>query len=346
MSVSLDEVPAWGATIAFVVAAAVVWALGVRLTRVLDVLAERTGLGRALVGMLLLGGITSLPELANVIGASTTGEPALAINNLLGSAAINVFLLAAVDAVIGRNAVTSVQAQPATLMMCVLSMLVLVLTAAAIVTGDAAVLGIGMSSITISLASILFFALAAGYDRRASWRVPRARSRATGPAELWSHRRLAGLWSEIAALAVAIFLAGLTLSLSGEIIAERSGLGAGVVGFLLIGVATSLPELSTVTTALRLKQYELAFGQVLGTNFVNLALFLIADLVFRGGLVINELGRFEVILALLGAVLTGVFLVGLLERRDPRIMRMGYDSLAVILIFIGVSVFLVVTRPT
>ena len=110
-------------------------------------------------------------------------------------------------------------------------------------------------------------------------------------------------------------------------------------------MATSLPELSTITTALKLKQYELAFGQILGTNFVNLALFVVADLAFDGGPVVGELGRFEALLALLGAVLTGVFLVGLLERRDPRIMRMGYDSLAVIILFIAATILLVVIRP-
>lgn len=343
MPVSLELVPNAGIWISFALAAAVVWMLGARLTRALDALATQTGIGRPLIGMLLLGGITSLPELANVIGASTAGKPGLAINNLLGSAAINMFLLAAVDAVIGRKAVTAVQAQPSTLMMCVLTMVVLILAAAAIIVGDVAVLGVGIWSVTITASSILFFAMASSYDGRASWKVRPNGSPRKPDSPSKVDRTVTQLSIEIVALAVAIFLAGYTLSLTGELIAERSGWGVGVVGFLLIGVATSLPELSTITTALRLKQYELAFGQVLGTNFVNLALFVVADLAFRGGPVVDELGRFEIILALLGSVLTGVFLVGLLERRDPRIMRMGYDSLAVILIFIGTSALLVLT---
>jgi cation:H+ antiporter len=106
-----------------------------------------------------------------------------------------------------------------------------------------------------------------------------------------------------------------------------------MVGFGLIGVATSMPELSSIVTALRIRRYEMAFGQVLGTNFINLALILVADVFFRGGPVINELGRFEILSALLGAILTGIFMVGLLEQRNPRMMRMGYDSLAVIVLF-------------
>lgn len=344
MQISLDSYPAVLVWAGFIVAAVVVWVVGVRLTRVLDRLAEQTGVGRTLIGMLLLGGITSLPELANTIGASSAGQPRLAVNNLLGSAAINVFLLAAVDAVIGRKAVTAVQAQPATLMMCVLTMLLLILTAAAIITGDTPVLGVGLWSVVISLASIAFFGLASSYDSRAPWRVREQTGHSGASEEGDAEGSVPGLALQAAGLAAAIFVAGYTLSLTGEAIAERSGWGVGVVGFLLIGLATSLPELSTITTALRLRQYELAFGQVLGTNFINIALLVVADLTFAGGPVIAELGRFEVILALLGALLTGVFLVGLLERRDPRIMRMGYDSLAVIILFAGASLFLVLTR--
>ncbi|HEX7061196.1 MAG TPA: hypothetical protein VF200_04450 [Woeseiaceae bacterium] len=53
-----------------------------------------------------------------------------------------------------------------------------------------------------------------------------------------------------------------------------------------------------------------------------------------------SIGAFEAVSALLGAMLTGVFLVGLLERRNPTIMRMGSDSLAVMLLFAGGVVIL------
>jgi cation:H+ antiporter len=79
--------------------------------------------------MLLLGSITSLPEIANVTTSSWTGNPSLAINNLLGSASINVLLLAIADSFIGRDALTSLVAQPATLMQATLSMIVMALVA-------------------------------------------------------------------------------------------------------------------------------------------------------------------------------------------------------------------------
>lgn len=329
----LQGMPVWLNGLVFLFAGAVVWIAGTRLTRTLDAVSAKTGLGQAFVGMLLLGGITSLPEVANVIAASAGGVPQLAINNLLGSAAINILLLAAVDAVIGRDAVTSTVADPATMMMCTLCMLVLGTVAMAVTTGDVQVFGIGLWPIVICILSIGFFGLSVSYGRRAPWVVKDRPAETHAEPEAAAESSLGRLLVATAIAGAVIFVAGYTLSEAGDAIARQTGLGAGLVGFVLIGMATSMPELSTITTALRLRRYEMAFGQVLGTNFVNLSLFLLADLVFRGGPVVNELGRFEIVSALLGLVLIGIFLVGLLERRNPTFLRMGYDSLAVIVLF-------------
>lgn len=329
--------PLWLNALLFAAAGIVVWIGGTRLTVQVDRISAATGVGQAFAGMLFLGGVTSLPEVANVITYSAIGNPALAVNNLLGSAAINVFLLAVGDAFLGRDALTSVVAKPSTLMMSVLCMLVLVAVAAAITTGDVLVGTMGAWGVAIGAISVGAFWLAAGYGGRAPWGVvedgepPLDTEEGTAPDRPPLSRTVA----KAAVAAIVIFLAGYTLSQTGDALAEQTGIGSGMVGFALIGLATSLPELSTIVAAVRLGRYEMAFGQVLGTNFVNLSLVVLADAVFTGGPVIDELGRFEILSALLGATLIGVFLIGLLERRDATIARMGYDSFAVIVLFFG-----------
>jgi cation:H+ antiporter len=98
------------------VSAAVVWIAGTRLSYFADAIAVIAGMGRAFAGFLLLGGVTSLPELATTATAALSGNAALALNNVLGSVATNVLLLAIADAVLGREALTSVVAHPATLL--------------------------------------------------------------------------------------------------------------------------------------------------------------------------------------------------------------------------------------
>lgn len=327
-----QEYPLWINAVAFLVAAAIVWSAGTRLTHYLDGIVCHTGCGQVFVGMFLLGGITSLPEAANVITSSVAGNPRLGINNLLGSASINVLLLAVADAFIGRDAVTSVVAKPSTILMGTLCMLVLSTIAAAVVTGDFQVLGVGIGALVLCLMSIASFWMTTGYDKRAQWTTIDAGVEPEGNDDEPSAPLATLVFRTIVAGAV-IFAGGYTLSQIGDALAEQTGVGSGMVGFALIGVSTSMPELSSVVTSLRIQRYEMAFGQVLGTNFINLSLILVGDVFYSGGPVINELGRFEVLSALLGVMLTGLFMVGLLERKNPQVMRMGYDSLAVIVLF-------------
>jgi len=327
--------PIWVNALIFALAAGVIWFAGTRLTYTLDKVADRTGMDRAFIGMLLLGGITSLPELANVITASSIGNPALAVNNLLGSASINIVLLALADAFIGRNAVTSIVARPSTMMMAVLSMLLLIMIAIAVVVDDVALGRLGVSTTVIGSAAIIFFWIAAGHDERSPWTVEDDEPPVTpkkGGDDAGS-RALSRLWLETALYGAMVFAAGYALSQTGDAIAEQAGLASATVGFALIGTATSLPELVTIIAALRLGRPEMAFGQVLGTNFVNLSFLPLGDAILGGDPLMNSLGMFEVVSALLGAVLIGVFLVGLLEHRDRTVFRMGIDSAAVLALF-------------
>ena len=327
--------PVWANPLIFAAAAGVIWIFGTRLTRHLDGIAVRQKLDHAFVGMLLLGGITSLPELANTITSASSGIPALGVNNLLGSAAINVLLLAIADAVIGRQAVTSIVAHPSTMMMAALCMIVLMVIAFAITTGDLEIggLGIGIGSATIAVLAVFCFWLATGYDKRSHWTVEEGACDTGTERHSSAGLKTSMLWRRVIMDGLCIFAAGYALSQTGDAIAQQAGLTNQAVGFGLIGTATSLPELVTIMTALRLCRPEMAFGQILGTNFVNLSLILVSDIVLDEGLVLDTLGAFEILSALLGATLIGIFMVGLLEHRDRTIFRMGYDSAAVIAVF-------------
>jgi cation:H+ antiporter len=117
---NLAALPLWELIALFAGAAAVVWFAGSGLTGKVDAIATKTGMGQAFAGMLLLGGITSLPEVAAVSAQAVGVNGQLAVNNLLGTASINVLLLALADVVYGQEALTGVAAEPAVLMQGVL----------------------------------------------------------------------------------------------------------------------------------------------------------------------------------------------------------------------------------
>jgi cation:H+ antiporter len=151
---------------------------------------------------------------------------------------------------------------------------------------------------------------------------------------------LTGLVGRTSLAAVVILVAGFALAQAGDAISQLTGLSAGLVGLVLVGLATSLPEVSSITAAVRMKRYEMALGDVFGTNLLTIGLLLLADLFYAGEPVLNTAGRFEAVAALLGLILTAVFVVGLLERKNRTFLRIGYDALAAILIFAGGIVLL------
>ena len=61
----------------------------------------------------------------------------------------------------------------------------------------------------------------------------------------------------------------------------------------------------------------------------------VVDAVYAGGPVLNEVGRFSVVAALLGIIVTTLYIAGLVERRDRTILRMGVDSLFVLVAYLG-----------
>lgn len=317
-------------------AGAVVWYAGSRLAGLIDKIAERTGIGQAFAGMLLLGGITSLPELATASTASLAGNPLLSINDLLGTSSINILLLVVGDMVYGKGPLTRQTYKPAPLMQGVLGMMLMAGVAVAIAIGDTTIplLGTGVLSLLLAVACLQALRIASRFERGNTWKAlnPPDSEPAGDGGRGYSNLALGAV---TAAAGLAILVGGATLALTGDAIAEKSGLGTSIVGFALVGFCTSLPELSSVIAALKMRRYQLAIGDIFGTNLFNIQIIFVADLFYRGGPVLRTAGAFEIAAACLSVVMTGIFVVGMLERRDKAIWRMGRDSALALLVFAG-----------
>src|SRR3990172_5393858 len=84
----------------FVACLAIIVIAGSRLAKYGDLIAEKTGLGRVWIGVVLLAAVTSLPELATGISSVTfVGEPDLTMGDLFGSNLINLAIIAIIDLV-------------------------------------------------------------------------------------------------------------------------------------------------------------------------------------------------------------------------------------------------------
>jgi cation:H+ antiporter len=338
----------------FAVAAGAVWLAGSRLTHYADAISRATGLGQALIGVMLLAWVTSLPEIGVTATASVEGNAELAVNNLIGSIALQVALLAVVDFVIGKDALTAVVPEPTTMLEGSLNVILISFAAGAMVVGDVGFYGVGLwawGCLLLYIASVWALSNARG---RTAWLVARGGEVDRFLIEQkYEKERFVGdeagdlrmLLAKTTAVAVVVLIAGFVLARSGDAIAQQSGLGQSFVGFVVLAFATSLPELSTALTAARLGLYTMAISDILGTNIINVALIFLVDLLDPGDPVLNRVGDFAVFGALLAVILTALFLAGLAERRDRSIFRMGYDSVIVLLVYAGGIALLYTLRP-
>lgn len=322
----------------FALSAGAVWIAGTRISRYADSIARQTGIGHLAVGLVLLGGITSLPEMAVALFSAITHNPALAVNNLLGGVAMQKAILAGADALIGKDALTVVVSSPALLLQGALSILMLVVVAAAIVIRDIPLFGIGIWSwVLLGLYAWSIWMLSRSAGHR-PWLVQDDYSREQEPREASDQQdevSLKVVAGKTVIAATVILAAGFLLSQTGDAIAVQTGLGQSFVGAVLLAFSTSLPEASTVLSAVRLRQYEMAISDILGTNLFNVALIFLVDAAYDSKPVFNEVGTLSLFASLLGIVLTVIYLIGLIERRNRTIARMGIDSLATLLVYGG-----------
>jgi cation:H+ antiporter len=129
--------------------------------------------------------------------------------------------------------------------------------------------------------------------------------------------------------AIATLGAGFTIERSGDEFFSRVGLSGVLFGATVLATATSLPEFSTGITSARMGDYQLAIGDIFGGNAFLPVLFLPATLI-AGQAVLPAASRSDIYLTALGAVLTVVYMAGLLFRPKREAARMGADSIVVL----------------
>lgn len=335
---TFDTFPAWTNALIFAAAAAVVYIAGSRLAAYADAIAERTRFSRIVLGMVLLGVATSLPEIATTATAASIGNSALVSGNLFGGVSLQVAVLAIVDLAAVRGALTYFTPQPVLLFQGVMLVLLLGVALAGAAAGDPlALFGIGATPILVAAGYIATVRLSHSGSSLPPWRATNApeQSVVSGDdvTQTMSGVSDARLYSYAGGSAAVIFAAGWALALTGDALAEQTGLGASFVGVALVAASTSLPELSTALGAVRHGNHQMAVSNILGTNCLEVALFLPADIIYRGGPLLAELDRSATFAAASGIVITAIFLVGLLERRNRTVLGMGVDSLAVLVVY-------------
>ena len=301
----------------FALCLAIVLFAGTRLARYGDAIAEKTGLGRIWIGLVLLAAITSMPELVTGISsAAIVGLPDLAIGTLLGSCALNLAILALLDILHHRTPVLT-EASPGHKISAGWGILLIAIAAGGILAGGRFS---GLALGWVGIPSIIIFIV---YLVGMWWmfRYERSRQLPVVPAASPKYEELTAraVYIRFALAAAAVIAAGIWLSFIGDEIAETTGWGATFVGSLFLAITTSMPELAVTIAAIRLGAIDMAIADILGSNMFNIAIIAPVDLFYTQGAILSSVSGGHLITTAVVVVMSLAVIVGLRFRQKRKV---------------------------
>jgi cation:H+ antiporter len=320
------------AALTFVLTGAVIVVAGSRLSAYGDAIGERTGIGGLWVGSVLLAGATSLPELATDVSAVRIGVPDLAVGDLFGSSMANMLILAVIDLVMPRRQLLRRVTLDHALAACLAIALTGLATVFVVLGHRPAIGGFGVGPLLL----LLLYALGTRAVYRHVRRVraepgPDAPERPGGAGTTPTLRRAVAGYLASAAV---ILVAAPAFARAAERIAADTGLGTTFVGAWLVGLATSIPELVTSLSAVRMGAFDMAVGNLFGSNGFNMAIFFALDVAHGGGPIFAAVSQAHVITGVFAMVLTSIGLAAVVYRAERRFAMIEPDSFAIVLVYI------------
>lgn len=315
---------------------------GTQLSRYGDILAEKTGLGRTWIGVVLTASVTSLPELVNGISSVTFAKaPNIAVGDILGSCVFNLFILALIDLLHPRVPVSS-QAHHGHVLSAGFGILLLGIVGLGIAGGKhiPALGWLGINTILVTAIYLLALRLFYFYEKRRVF---------TAPDKTVSDEKYKAISLEKAGInyginATIVILAAIFLPKIGKGIAATTGLGQPFVGNIFIAISTSLPELVVTFAALKIGALDLAVGDLFGSNVFNIFILALDDIVFIKGPLLTSVNSNHIISCLAAIAMTSVAIIGLTYRAEKKPLFLAWDSFGLIAVFLANIVLLYILR--
>lgn len=321
--------------IKFLLLAGVVIGAGIVLARACDKLADLTGLGRTLIGMVLLASATSLPEFTVAWNSVKIGAIDLTMGDVLGSSLMNLLILAVLDlATKQRGQMLSKMAAAHALSAIASILLTTIILLFILLDTSWTLWRFGPGTLAVFTAYIFSLRLIY-FDQRVAGE-PNDEQRE--PQRWWPSILgfLAG--------ATAILIAGPQLAHTADELAEITGLGRTFFGTVFVALITSLPEMVTSVEALRLGARDMAVGNVFGSNAFNMIVPVVGDMASTQP-ILGVASETHAITAAAVILVTTVATLGLLYRAEKRYWLIEPDAALVLLLIFGALGLVYAYRP-
>ncbi|MDE7325240.1 MAG: calcium/sodium antiporter [Lachnospiraceae bacterium] len=272
-------------------------------------IAERFGIPQLVIGLTIVAMGTSAPEAAVSISAAFKGTADITIGNVVGSNILNVLVILGLTSVIVAVAVQKSTVRYEMPFMIGITVLLLIfgITGNQVGRAEGAVLW-------------LFFILYILYLYRMT------KNQKAAEEEKKQEKASIGKLFLLVLIGLALVVFGSDVTVdAATALAKIVGLSEKFIGLTIIALGTSLPELVTSVSAARKGKADIAIGNIVGSNIVNILFVvgttaLILPVPFAAGFVV------DMVIAIVAAVLLliCVLLRHKLDRMGGAIMLLGY----------------------
>jgi cation:H+ antiporter len=212
-----------------------------------------------IIGVVLVSVGTDLPEITNSILSSYTGHGDINVGNILGSCLTQISLILAFVAILG-GVVKGHRRNVIILGACAVA----AVAVAAIVVMDGELSRVDAAILIVTYAILLFIAT------RFSVREVK-----TTKIDIYCVERNVRKCLAMLFLAVIGVVIGAAVVVNSVIaLSQDLGLPEYFISFFIVGIGTSLPELSVELAAIRKRQYGLMLGDLMGSNITDATLAL------------------------------------------------------------------------
>lgn len=289
--------------------------LSIRLSILADMFGKSSRTSVAVIGGIVLAGITALPELITCVSSILVNNPALAFGDVFGSNFFNIFMLCFFDLFyIKKYFFNNISCEHRKVYIFILINSIFILM---YILGicNYNFLGIGIPSFIIFALYLIYLIKLPHHEevsnvKQAPFIIPRI-------------------------IIVSLFLVCsstlLTISVD-KISIMYPAFSSSLLGAFLLGVTTSLPEVITFFTLFKMENYDMALSDIIGSNMFNLLVLAIGDILVTKASIYSYHDANTILLVKCCILVTLINLIQMTIRNKPKFCYFLL-SLLVILIY-------------
>lgn len=304
---------------------------GIRLTIYSDKLSDKLKLGKLWIGVVLLGFVTSLPEaITSFVSVVSLSADDLAIGNLVGSNVYNVMFIVFMDIMVRDKSITDLfVAKKSHFVSAYFAMIMSALVGLEVFLS---VRGLHFQINTLSVFTVTI-AIAYFIGMNMLYRIDKGNDKNDMESKPCADS-LKVIYINLFVSAVVVVAGAMVLANSSDIIAAKTGLGRTFIGSILLAFVTSLPEFVVTISSIRMGAFDLAIGNIFGSNMVNNFILVLCDLMDSGYSILSKVSFTHGFTAVLSIVMTYAVIVGLKTKNKKTYFGLAWDTWLLLIFFI------------